>query len=53
MFFYAIGGIFSPVLGSALISLFGPGSLFVLLSLGHIGLITFGFLADAIPRRAR
>ncbi len=43
MFFYALGGILSPVLGSALISVFGPSSLFVLLSLGHLALIAFGF----------
>ena len=42
MFFYALGAIASPLLGSKLIDIFGPSSLFVLLSVGHLLLIVFG-----------
>jgi MFS family permease len=44
MFFYAIGAIASPLLASSLITAFGPASLFVLMSVAHLGLIIFGLL---------
>ena len=44
MFFYAIGAIASPLIASSLITAFGPASLFVLMSVAHLGLIIFGVI---------
>lgn len=42
MFYFALGAIAAPFLASVLIDNFGPSALFVMISVGHIGLILFG-----------
>lgn len=42
MFFYAIGAIAAPYAASALITTYGPGALFGMVSVGHGVLIVFG-----------
>ncbi len=42
MFYFALGAIAAPYLASALIDAYGPGALFVMVSVGHAGLIVFG-----------
>ena len=42
MFFYAIGAIAAPYVASALITTYGPGALFGMISVGHGVLIIFG-----------
>jgi len=42
MFFYAVGAIAAPYTSSALITGFGPGALFAMISLCHIALVFFG-----------
>ncbi|WP_368344239.1 MFS transporter [Pelagovum sp. HNIBRBA483] len=42
MFFYAVGAIAAPYATSALIEVFGPPALFIVISAGHILLIAFG-----------
>lgn len=42
MFFYAVGAIGAPYVTSALIELFGPSALFIVISAGHLGLVVFG-----------
>lgn len=42
MFYFALGAIAAPYLASALIDGFGPGALFVMVSVGHAALIIFG-----------
>ncbi|UOA26557.1 MFS transporter [Pseudosulfitobacter sp. DSM 107133] len=42
MFFYAIGAIAAPYAASALITSYGPGALFGMISVGHAALIVFG-----------
>ena len=50
MFLYAVGAIASPVIASALISGFGPASMFVFIALAHVLLIVFGlFRMQARP----
>ena len=44
MFLYAVGAIASPVIASALISAFGPSSMFVFIALAHVLLIVFGLV---------
>lgn len=44
MFWFAVGAIFAPYLASVLIDRFGPGALFIMISLGHVGLMIFGLL---------
>ncbi len=42
MFFYALGAIAAPYLASGLIQWYGPGALFMMISVGHGLLIVFG-----------
>ena len=42
MFFYAVGAIFSPIVTSSLIQIFGPFALFAFVSIAHAGLLVFG-----------
>lgn len=42
MFFFAAGAIASPLLGSALMSRFGPGSMFAMIAVAHVFLVVFG-----------
>ncbi|MCB1395833.1 MAG: MFS transporter [Rhodobacter sp.] len=42
MFLYAVGAIASPVIASALIASFGPGSMFAFIAVAHVLLIVFG-----------
>lgn len=44
MFFYALGAIAAPLLTSTLITAFGPGALFVFISLAHLALVGFGLI---------
>lgn len=44
MFFYAVGAIGAPYVTSTLIAFFGPPALFVVISVGHIGLVIFGLI---------
>ncbi|WP_425052439.1 MFS transporter [Psychromarinibacter sp. S121] len=44
LFFYALGAIASPLVASSLVGAFGPGTLFVLVSLGHLALVVYGLL---------
>jgi len=44
MFFYALGAIAAPLLTSNLITAFGPGALFVFISLAHLALVGFGLI---------
>jgi MFS family permease len=53
MFFFALGAIFAPYLASILIENYGPGALFVMISVAHGVLVVFGLLrmrARAAPR---
>jgi len=50
MFFYALGAIAAPLLTSNLITAFGPGALFVFISLAHLALVGFGLIR--MQRRA-
>lgn len=43
MFYFALGAIAAPYLASALIEFYGPGAMFMMISLGHVALIMFGF----------
>ncbi len=42
LFLYGIGAIFSPLIASLLIEVFGPPSLFVYISVAHVILVAFG-----------
>jgi len=42
MFLYGIGAIFSPLLASFLIQNYGPGAMFAMISIAHLGLVIFG-----------
>jgi MFS family permease len=42
MFWFAAGAIFAPYLASVLIENFGPSALFMMISVGHGGLVVFG-----------
>ncbi len=42
IFFFALGAIASPYLVAELVEFFGPSAQFVLVALGHVGLIAFG-----------
>ena len=54
MFYFALGAIFAPYLASVLIESFGPGALFMMISIGHGALIVFGvFRMWARPTRTR
>lgn len=57
MFFYAVGAIAAPYTASALITLYGPSALFILISLGHVALAIFGLarmqVRDAPSDRTR
>lgn len=50
MFLYAVGAIASPVIASALIGAFGPGSMFAFIALAHVLLIGFGLLRMRVGR---
>ncbi len=52
MFYYAVGAIAAPWLTSALIGLYGPAALFVLIAVAHIGLIVFGLFRMRSGRAA-
>ena len=53
MFLYAVGAIASPVIASALISGYGPASMFVFIALAHVLLILFGLVRMRIGRTPR
>ncbi|APE44116.1 hypothetical protein BOO69_12415 [Sulfitobacter alexandrii] len=57
MFWFAAGAIFAPYIASVLIDGFGPGALFMMISVGHGVLVVFGLLrmrrGRATPRRTR
>lgn len=53
MFYYALGAIAAPYLASALIDAYGPGALFVMISLGHAVLIVFGLSRMRVRRATR
>jgi MFS family permease len=42
MFLYGIGAIFSPLIASVLIQIFGPSALFAYISVAHVFLVGFG-----------
>jgi len=42
MFLYGIGAIFSPLMASVLIQNYGPGAMFAMISVAHLGLVIFG-----------
>lgn len=42
MFFYGMGAILSPLMASVLIQSFGPGAMFGMIALAHLGLVGFG-----------
>lgn len=42
MFFFALGAIAAPLVASGLIDRFGPSALFIMIAVGHVGLIIFG-----------
>lgn len=42
MFLYGIGAIFSPFLASVLIERYGPGAMFAMIAVAHLGLVIFG-----------
>lgn len=44
MFLYAVGAIASPLAAAVLISAYGPGAMFAMLSLAHIALVVFGIV---------
>lgn len=44
MFLYAVGAIASPFIASLLIDTHGPASMFVFISVAHIGLVIFGVI---------
>lgn len=44
MFFYALGAIAAPLVTSRLIESYGPASLFLFISVAHIGLVIFGLI---------
>ncbi len=44
MFWYATGAIAAPWLASVLIEAYGPPALFVMIAVGHAGLVVFGVL---------
>ena len=44
MFFYAIGAIAAPVSTAWLIAAYGPGALFALIAVAHVGLVIFGLI---------
>ncbi|MCA0205770.1 MFS transporter [Pararhodobacter sp.] len=50
MFLYAVGAIASPVIASALISGFGPASMFIFIALAHVLLIVFGLYRMQVGR---
>ena len=53
MFIYAIGAIFSPLIASSLIDLFGPAALFGFIALAHVGLLLFSLARMRVrPTRA-
>lgn len=57
MFLYGIGAIFSPLLASLLIESYGPGAMFAMIAVAHLGLVIFGLFRMTIreteaPREA-
>ncbi|MEP5151397.1 MFS transporter [Planktotalea sp.] len=44
MFFFALGAIASPLVSSNLINWYGPSALFVMIAVGHLGLVIFGLM---------
>lgn len=44
MFWYAVGAIAAPYGASLLMNAFGPPALFILISVGHAGLLVFGLI---------
>lgn len=47
MFLFAIGAIASPIIASALIDIYGPSAMFVMLSVAHVVLVVFGLIRMA------
>ncbi|MGX9356618.1 MFS transporter [Roseobacteraceae bacterium S113] len=47
MFYYALGAIAAPATASILIDTYGPGALFVMISVGHVALVLFGVIRMA------
>jgi MFS family permease len=52
MFWFATGAIAAPYLATWLIDGFGPNALFVMISIGHAGLILFGLARMRVRRSA-
>lgn len=44
MFLYGLGAIAAPLLGSAVIDVFGPGALFLMIAAAHVFLVAFSLL---------
>lgn len=44
MFWYAVGAIGAPYAAAALIEAYGPPALFIMIALGHAGLVAFGLV---------
>ncbi|MCB1333856.1 MAG: MFS transporter, partial [Roseivivax sp.] len=42
MFLYALGAIVSPLLASSLMTLYGPGAMFLMIAAAHFVLVVFG-----------
>ncbi len=42
MFFFALGAIIAPYASSALITVFGPGALFIFIAVSHVALLIYG-----------
>ena len=56
LFFYGLGAIASPLLGSRLIESYGPTALFLMIAVAHVALIAFGLIrmrARRAPRTGR
>ena len=56
MFLYGVGAIASPFLAATLISAYGPGAMFGMIAIAHLGLVVFGFyrmtVREGVGRRA-
>ncbi|TMV12700.1 MFS transporter [Arenibacterium halophilum] len=56
MFYFALGAIAAPYLASELIKSYGPGAMFTMIAIGHVGLVIFGLArmrARPAQRRTR
>ena len=54
MFWFAVGAIFAPCMASVLIESYGPTALFIMIAVGHAGLVVFGLTRMRVrPTRAQ